>query len=31
MFGTNDVFYGFAIAFSTFNNTEVSFICGLHG
>ena len=23
MFGTNDVFYGFAIAFSTFKNTEV--------
>ena len=23
MYGTNDVYYGFAVAFSTFKNTEV--------
>ena len=25
MFGTNDVFYGFAVSFSTFKNSEVGF------
>jgi len=25
MFGTSDLFYGFAIVFSTFKNTEVDF------
>lgn len=26
MFGTSDLFYGFAIVFSTFKNTEVDFV-----
>ena len=29
MFGIRDTFYGFAIAFSTFKNTEVWFILSL--